>query len=484
MEEWKRWVFLMLISLFRYLGGYIKLKIEGNAASRFLTLCGKKDILLWNITHKREKKDNVRDSDKDAAKAGACADDREYKEYNRCENNGCEDYYECFVSVSGFREMEALIEKTKINVIVLEKYGLPFFLHRHKKRKAFALGFFLCGILVYILSLFVWDIKVIGTYSHTKEEILKYMIKKDISSGILKKEVNCAKLEEDMREDFDDVAWVSCELDGTRLTVHLKEALEIDTSKKQRKPCDISARKSAVITSIVTREGTPLVKKGDKVKKGDTLISGLIYIYDDANEMLEAGKVAADGDVYGKTVYEYEDSFLGSYYEKEYTGEKINNYTLQIGEYKIKLWKKIGKNTDKKANGNKKATRTPKESIDENIKYDELSEKKQIKIGTNLYLPIAIEKITVRNYEQKRKTDTKMEMEEKARYRMNKFLSELKKKGVSILENHVKIEINDGRCSAKGKIIVNESIAKIKTINKSAVEDSIKKKQQKDSEGQ
>ncbi len=472
----------MLISLFRYLGGYIKLKIEGNAASRFLTLCGKKDILLWNITYKNgntdnAKKDNAKYKHKNKDKNKNAKEDRECTEYK-----DYKDYYECFVSVSGFEEMEALIEKTNINVIVLEKCGLPFFLHRHKKRKAFVFGFFLCGIIVYMLSLFVWDIKVIGTYSHTKEEILKYMTQKDISSGILKKEVNCAKLEEDMREDFDDVAWVSCELDGTRLTVHLKEALETDTQKKQSKPCDISARKSATVTSIVTREGTPLVKKGDKVKKGDTLISGLIYIYDDANEMLEAGKVAADGDVYGKTVYEYEDSFLGSYYEKQYTGEKINNYTLQIGEYKIKLWKKIEKIKNKKTNTNKKANINT--NTNGTIKYDELSERKQMKLGTNLYLPISVEKITLRSYEQKRKTDTKMEMEQKAKQRMNKFLGELKKKGVSILENHVKIEINDGECSAKGKIIVNESIAKIKTINKSAVEDSLKKKQQKDSEGQ
>lgn len=415
----------MLISLFRYLGGYMKLKIEGNAIERFFTLCGKKDILLWNITYKK-------------------------------------DYYECFVSARGFEEMEVIMEKTNTKITVLEKCGLPFFLHCHRKRKVFVLGFFLCIILVYTLSLFVWDIEVIGTYTHTKEEILKYMKQKNILSGVLKKDINCAKLEEDMREDFDDVAWVSCELDGTRLTVHLKESLQTDTSKKQKEPCDLSARKSATITSIITREGTPLVQKGDKVKKGDTLISGLIYIYDDANEILEAGKVAADGDVYGRTVYEYEDSFESSYYEKKYTKEERKNYTIQIGEYQIKLWEKT----------------------DKNKKYDTLSEKKQLKIGTNLYLPASIEKITLRSYEQKRKTDTKEEMENKAKQRLNKFLDGLKKKGVSILENHVKIEVNEGKCSAKGKIIVNESIAKIRTINKNAVEDSLKEKQQKDSEGQ
>lgn len=415
----------MLISLFRYLGGYMKLKIEGNAIERFFTLCGKKDILLWNITYKK-------------------------------------DYYECFVSARGFEEMEVIMEKTNTKITVLEKCGLPFFLHCHRKRKVFVLGFFLCMLLVYTLSLFVWDIEVIGTYTHTKEEILKYMKQKNILSGVLKKDINCAKLEEDMREDFDDVAWVSCELDGTRLTVHLKESLQTDTSKKQKEPCDLSARKSATITSIITREGTPLVQKGDKVKKGDTLISGLIYIYDDANEILEAGKVAADGDVYGRTVYEYEDSFESSYYEKKYTKEERKNYTIQIGEYQIKLWEKT----------------------DKNKKYDTLSEKKQLKIGTNLYLPASIEKITLRSYEQKRKTDTKEEMENKAKQRLNKFLDGLKKKGVSILENHVKIEVNEGKCSAKGKIIVNESIAKIRTINKNAVEDSLKEKQQKDSEGQ
>lgn len=37
---------------------------------------------------------------------------------------------------------------------------------------------------------------------------------------------------------------------------------------------------------MITRRGTPLVKKGDQVEKGDLLVSGLLPIYNDSQEII------------------------------------------------------------------------------------------------------------------------------------------------------------------------------------------------------
>ena len=49
------------------------------------------------------------------------------------------------------------------------------------------------------------------------------------------------------------------------------------------------------------------VKKGDKVKPGDVLISGIVEIKDDAGEIAEETLVRAQGDVYAISKIKYED---------------------------------------------------------------------------------------------------------------------------------------------------------------------------------
>ena len=49
-----------------------------------------------------------------------------------------------------------------------------------------------------------------------------------------------------------------------------KEAVQAETADV---PCNLIAAKKGTIDSIVVRSGSAMVKKGDKVKRGDVLIS-------------------------------------------------------------------------------------------------------------------------------------------------------------------------------------------------------------------
>ena len=69
-----------------------------------------------------------------------------------------------------------------------------------------------------------------------------------------------------------------------------------------KEPCNIIASQDCTITEIVTASGTPVVKAGDDVKKGDILISGAVYLYDDNNEVLDTNYVSAE-ELYMESVY-------------------------------------------------------------------------------------------------------------------------------------------------------------------------------------
>ena len=96
------------------LRGYVKIIVWGFAPQRFINLCSNKGILLWNI----EKQDDV--------------------------------YIMC-VSLESFYRLRSIARKTKVRVVISERYGLPFFLPKLMRRKIFVAGLFLA------VSFWMWS---------------------------------------------------------------------------------------------------------------------------------------------------------------------------------------------------------------------------------------------------------------------------------------------------------------------------------------
>lgn len=398
----------MIISIVKYLKGYLRVMVTGYSPERFLNLCSNKNILIWDLV-------------------------------------STEEGYEFCISKDAFYELKPILKKTKTNIKILDKIGLPFFLYKYRKRKLFAIGVLLCLGLIYSLTLFVWDINVVGAYSYSEEDVVKYVETEFVQLGSLKKNVDCAKLEESLREYYENIAWISCELRGTQLTVQFKESLKQDEVGKVEGANDIVALNDGIIHNIITREGTPLVKPGDEVKQGDVLISGAIEILDDAAEVLETNYLCANGDVVAQTDYSYENSFDMSFYERNYT-DKSKKFLS------ITCFRKVFN------------PYIPKIAYSS---YDTLVAEKQIQIGHTYYFPLSFKLTTVREYEPKRKTYTKAEAEKKANEILKDFEQNLINKGVQILENNVKISIAGEKCVARGNIVLLEPIGKLKSIPQS-----------------
>ena len=396
----------MFLHIYYYVLGYLKVHLTGYSPERFFNLCSNREI--------------------------------ELREVKADEEGG----YFFLIGRSEFEELEPLLEKTRTSAKIVGKYGMPYFFQRYRRRKLFFFGFLLCLFIVYGLSLFVWDIQVMGAHQYSKEEMVDYIQQHYLAFGTLKANVDCAKMEEELREHYDQIAWISCELKGTQLRIQVKESLKQNEDVESQVPCDIIARKSGVITDMITRNGTPLVKEGDQVKKGDVLISGTIHIYDDTNTLLESELLSAQGDIMAKTTYAYEDSFAMNYYEKKYTGEEKTFYSIEL----------FG------------TPYTPYVPKDQYQSKDQFEEPIQIQIGHTYSLPISFIRHTRKEFQPVRKSYTKQQAGEHAKERLQKFLEQLSEKGVEIIENNVTIGIDGETCQAKGTIIVIEPIGKIRQI--------------------
>ncbi|HBD62827.1 MAG TPA: hypothetical protein DC038_00165, partial [Clostridiales bacterium] len=70
---------------------------------------------------------------------------------------------------------------------------------------------------------------------------------------------------------------------------------------KSNEPSSIISKKNAIINKVVAKSGQPVVKEGDVVYEGQTLVMGMIK-----NKTEEFMMVPSEGIIYGKTYYNFE----------------------------------------------------------------------------------------------------------------------------------------------------------------------------------
>ncbi|MGN0404436.1 MAG: sporulation protein YqfD [Bariatricus sp.] len=397
----------MLIAVLQYISGYLRIRVEGYSPERFINLCSYHGIYLWNL-------------------------------------KPCGHAYEMNISVRGFRKLKPVIRKTRTKVVIMERAGFPFFLHKYRKRKLFFGGIFFCIVIIYLMSLFVWNIHIDGNLSRTDETILEFLETKGVRHGILKSKVDCDQIVKDIRKEYDDIIWVSAYVTGTRLMIRVKEntdrVIENDENTEltgaDSQPTDIIADKDGLILEMITREGVPQVHEGDSVQKGDILVSGTVEILNDAKEVIGYQYHQADADIIAQTEYTYEDSLPIAYEIKKWTGNKKYSVWIETEQYLITFG--TGKN--------------------EFTHKTYTTYEKRFCIGEHFWLPVTFGMDVIEEYQPVTKKYEEKEYREKLSADFQKFCLNLEKKGVQILENNVKIYSDTARASARGTLTLAEKI--------------------------
>lgn len=386
MKDWKN-----------YRKGYVRIRVCAPSPERFLNLCAHHQIFLWNLVYR-------------------------------------ENAYEMSVSISGFYRMQGICRKTHARVKIIGKYGLPFFFYRNRKRKAFFLGIFLGFFILCLLSRHIWNIHVEGNVHNSTQSILNYLEDLEVRHGVLKKNLDCAYIAQQMRGEFPDITWVSARISGSRLILEIKEnETVLPKGKEQAEVSDLVSDKTGTIVSMVTRKGRPLKKAGETCEKGEVLVSGRLELYNDSKEISRYEYTDADADVYVQYDLEYYQEFSMNYKKPVYTGEKKKGYVLQAGNYYFLLKGK------------------PKWQ-----EYDTVTGIRQLRITENFKLPVFFGTSTDYEYKTKTCTYTKEEAKKKAGEKLQTLLKSLEEKGVQISGNRVKIGIHNGVCTAQGTLTVIE----------------------------
>jgi len=382
------------------LQGYVKIRIWGFAPQRFINLCSNKGILLWNI----EKQEEV---------------------YTMC------------VSLQSFYGLRPIARKTKVRVVISERYGLPFFVPGMLRRKAFLMGLFLTVIFWMLSSLFVWDIQVTGNYQVTDDVFFSFLEQEGVCTGMRRSELDIGELEKQIRRKFSQVTWTSGRLDGTRLVIEVKEndmpvpQTVPDTTENGK---DLVAQYDGVITDMIVRCGVPKVSVGCEVAKGDLLVEGRIPIYAEDGTVREYRPVTSDADITLEHIGTFQAYLPADYIRKQYTGRQKIFYFIHFGDREWKTERNV-----------------------KFLQYDSVLETCPIRALTYLHIPCTIGKITYREYQKTEYCYTTPEAETVLQKKIMDFLATLDEKGVQIISKDVKIETKCAGWTVHGEFLLREA---------------------------
>ncbi len=289
---------MFLVHLWNYIRGYVIIIVTGRSLERFINICSKRQILLWDIVRK------------DAESASMKA------------------------SIRGFKLMRPAAKKSGCRVHIKKKCGLPFCLYRFKKKKGFKVGLLLFASLLILSTSIIWDIEIICGKPELIPQVLNVLEVESIGRGSFKRGLDPKNIASRIALEVEGLAWVGVEIKGVKLSVTVKDSIEPPVLIKNNESFNIVAERDGLITNMEVYAGNALVKEGDTVRKGQVLVSGKLQ---SKNPDFGTRDVHALGKVIAKTWYESSLPVSMVYTQRLKTQKSHDTVYLRFLDRKLKI---------------------------------------------------------------------------------------------------------------------------------------------------
>lgn len=322
--------------LISYIIGYVRVEITGFYIERLLNLCYSKKLLIWNL--KKGRNANIFLN----------------------------------VGIKDFKKLVAITKKVRCKIKIKRKRGIPFIIHKYKKRKILIIFITIVSIGIFASSYFVWNIDIIEENGENIDNLYQDLEDAGMKIGTLKNDIDTKDVINKVRLKRNDIAWMGIELKGTNAIVKIVKTKEKPEIIDDKDYCNVISDKEGVITKINAQRGTAQVKVGDTINKGTILIGGWME-----GKYTGVRYVHAEGKIEAKVWYTRNKTIPYDSTQISNTGEEEKKYSIKINNFKINLWKRLS-----------------------NFEiYDTIETERKIHIFSDFYLPISLIEIT--NFEQK-----------------------------------------------------------------------------------
>ena len=227
------------LNFYRYLKGYIIIYISGGFCERFINLCNKNGIAVWDITFK---------------------------------NNSVTASIYC----KDFLALRPICKKSGVKASITAKKGLRFDLLRHKNRRGLFIGIVFAFIFMLVMNTFVWEIETIGSEKLSRAEIISTVEKVGLHYGTFSPMLDTNEASRKALNLFDGKAlWLAINIKGSKATVEIRDYDKSNDINIKSTPSNLIANFDGTLVQSQTNSGVQIANVGETVTKGDILISGI-----------------------------------------------------------------------------------------------------------------------------------------------------------------------------------------------------------------
>ncbi|OOB79994.1 MAG: sporulation protein YqfD [Epulopiscium sp. Nele67-Bin001] len=291
----------MFVYLWNYLRGYVIVEISGLKIEKFLNGALKEGNNFWDVRQDGEKVTLKTTRD-------------------------------------GFKNLKPMANRSKCQVRIIDKVGLPFLAFRYRKRKMLLAGAGIFIGLVWFLTSFVWLVEVDGNNLLEETDIIATLKDGGYTTGKMKWDMNLREAEQYLINEHPEILWAGISYQGTKLNVQITEAVPRPVIHNETDATDIVANRDGIITYIATSKGLPLVRKGDTVKKGDVLVAGAVPL--DSDIVTSVAYVNAEAEILAQTLYVLEASAPLDIAVKNYIDSEIKTtHSIKIFDKQFNVLK-------------------------------------------------------------------------------------------------------------------------------------------------
>ena len=232
------------------------------------------------------------------------------------------------------RDLNASLTLLGDGVKVSEPLGLVGVYKRTRYKVATALSLLVSLVLVTFLSGLVWDVRIDGNERLTDFSVEESLAECGFSVGKSWRRIDTSSVESRLLSEHPEISWVNINRRGTVAYVTVAESeLPPNAEQVRRGYANVVASCDCIIEEITVHRGIAEVKRGDAVKRGDVLISGIIP---DASG---GGFTYADGTVVGRVEEKISVHVPREYEQRVKKSEKCVSLAVKLFDFRLNIFK-------------------------------------------------------------------------------------------------------------------------------------------------
>lgn len=287
---------MFMLKVYKNITGYVKFVGTGVFPERFLNLCAKENIDVWN------------------------------PKVNVNEISGC-------MHINDYRHIRKLAKKSCMVLKIEKKIGLPFIVNRYRHRYGIPIGAVIFFFIIWYLSGFCFNITINGNTTVEKEKIYNSLKQCGVYTGRRTSDIDAEQTRQKFLINNPEFSWAAINIKGCFVTVELTETTEKNMKNTDSTPCNIIARCEGKILRVKTYAGERAVEIGEAVAKGDLLVSGVVELTNKTTKF-----VHADAEVIAQTRHKLKVFVPFENSESLTSDETIKRSVLSIANIDIPLY--------------------------------------------------------------------------------------------------------------------------------------------------